>query len=156
VAEGHPVATDEAAPQERGRFVARPQPGMLCDTSQILAALGRGEVLVDVRAAERFAGAVEPLDAVAGHVPGAVNLPYLENLGADGRFRAAPSLAALWRERVGVAPGSEVICMCGSGVTACQGLLALEVAGVRGARLYAGSWSEWIRDPARPVARGTP
>ncbi|MBX3702936.1 MAG: sulfurtransferase [Steroidobacteraceae bacterium] len=152
-AEGRAVTTAEPV-RSPARFVARPRPQMLCAAGEIPAALAQGAVLVDVRGAERFRGEVEPLDAVAGHVPGAVNLPYLENLGPDGRFRDATALGALWRARAGVAPGSEVICMCGSGVTACQGLLALESAGIAGGRLYAGSWSEWIRDPTRPVARG--
>ena len=152
-AEGLPVSS-ETASRKPARFVARPRPAMLCDAAGVAQALARGETLVDVRGAERFAGSVEPLDAVAGHVPGAVNLPFLENLDAKGRFRAADGLATLWRERTGAAPGHAPICMCGSGVTACQGLLALESAGVKDARLYAGSWSEWIRDPARPIARG--
>jgi thiosulfate/3-mercaptopyruvate sulfurtransferase len=84
-----------------------------------------------------------------------MNLPFTENLDAQGRFRPSDGLAALWRERAGAAPGRAPICMCGSGVTACQGILALESAGIGGARLYAGSWSEWIRDPSRPIARGT-
>jgi thiosulfate/3-mercaptopyruvate sulfurtransferase len=87
-------------------------------------------------------------------VPGAVNLPFLQNLGADGRFRTPAEIAELWQSRTGAAPERAPICMCGSGVTACQGLLALEIAGIGNGRLYAGSWSEWIRDPARPVARG--
>jgi thiosulfate/3-mercaptopyruvate sulfurtransferase len=152
-AEGRPVST-EVITRTPARFVARPRPQMLCDAGGVADSLARGEVLVDVRGAVRFAGSVEPLDAVAGHVPGAVNLPFLENLGADGRFRSAQELAGHWRERAGVVRGADAICMCGSGVTACQGLLALEAAGVRGARLYAGSWSEWIRDPSRPIARG--
>lgn len=127
---------------------------MVLDTDGVMRALADGDTLVDVRGAERFAGQVEPLDAVAGHVPGAVNLPYLENLAASGRFRAPAELAGLWRSRAGAAAGCAPVCMCGSGVTACQGLLALEAAGIRGGRLYAGSWSEWIRDPDRPVARG--
>jgi thiosulfate/3-mercaptopyruvate sulfurtransferase len=153
-AEGRPVSTGTAF-RKPGRFVARPRPQMLCDAAGVADALARGETLVDVRGADRFAGNVEPLDAVAGHVPGAVNLPFLENLDGKGRFRPADGLAALWRERTGAAPGHPPICMCGSGVTACQGLLALESAGIEGARLYAGSWSEWIRDPSRPIARGT-
>lgn len=153
VAEGRPV-TVEVAPRAPARFTPRPRPQMACDTPAVVAALARGETLVDVRGAERFAGASEPIDAVAGHVPGAVNLPYTLNLGADGRFKEPAELAALWRERAGAAPGRGPICMCGSGVTACHGLLALEAAGISGGRLYAGSWSEWIRDPARPVARG--
>ncbi|HKY90479.1 MAG TPA: rhodanese-like domain-containing protein, partial [Nevskiaceae bacterium] len=153
VAESRPVATD-GAPRPAARFIAKPRPEMVLDVSQVAAALARGELVVDVRGAERFRGEVEPLDAVAGHVPGAVNLPFLQNLGADGRFRTPAGLAELWRSRTGAAPGRAPICMCGSGVTACQGLLALAIAGIDGGRLYAGSWSEWIRDPARPVARG--
>ncbi|MGB5133162.1 MAG: rhodanese-like domain-containing protein, partial [Steroidobacteraceae bacterium] len=110
-------------------------------------------LLVDVRGAERFAGKVEPLDAVAGHIPGAVNLPFTQNLDDRSRFRPKAELVELWRTRTGVTAGSSPICMCGSGVTACQALLSLEVAGLRGGRLYGGSWSEWIRDPARPVVR---
>lgn len=153
IAEGRPVTLAEHV-RAPARFAAHPRPRMLCTAQEIPAALARGAALVDVRGAERFRGEVEPLDTVAGHVPGAVNLPFLENLGPDGRFRAPAALAALWGERAGVAAGREVVCMCGSGVTACQGLLALESAGITGGRLYAGSWSEWIRDPSRPVARG--
>jgi len=153
IAEGREVTTAEPA-RAPARFVARPRPEMLCAAEEIPGALARGAALVDVRGAERFRGEVEPIDAVAGHVPGAANLPYLENLGPDGRFRGPAALAAMWRERTGAAAGREVVCMCGSGVTACQGLLALESAGLTGGRLYAGSWSEWIRDPSRPVARG--
>ena len=154
-AEGRPVSTEAPPPWRQATFVPRPRPAMLVDAAGVAAALGQGETLVDVRGAERFAGTVEPIDAVAGHVPGAVNLPYLENLDAAGRFRSPAELAALWRSRTGAAAGRAPICMCGSGVTACQGLLALEAAGVPGGRLYAGSWSEWIRDPSRPVARAT-
>ena len=117
-------------------------------------AVTSGETLVDVRATERFAGKVEPIDTVAGHVPGAVNLPFLENIDGTGRFRDPAALAELWLSRTGAKPGEAPICMCGSGVTACQGLLALEAAGIAGARLYEGSWSEWIRDPSRHIARG--
>jgi thiosulfate/3-mercaptopyruvate sulfurtransferase len=155
VAEGRPVRTDEPAPRRAVTFLPRPRPAMVVDAAGVTLALGRGETLVDVRGAERFAGLTEPLDAVAGHVPGAVNLPYLENLDATGRFRAPAELAALWSSRAGAAAGHAPVCMCGSGVTACQGLLALEAAGIPGGRLYAGSWSEWIRDPSRPVARAT-
>jgi thiosulfate/3-mercaptopyruvate sulfurtransferase len=152
LAEGHPVS-DGSVARRPGRFVARPRPEMLCDASGVAEALARGELVVDVRGAERFAGKVEPLDTVAGHVPGAVNLPFLFNLDERSRFRSKAELAAVWRERTGLTGGSRPICMCGSGVTACQALLALEVAGHSGGRLYAGSWSEWIRDPERPIAR---
>jgi thiosulfate/3-mercaptopyruvate sulfurtransferase len=154
-AEGRPVSTHGPAPHRAAAFVPRPQPGMVVDAAEVIAALGRGEALVDVRGTERFAGKSEPLDTVAGHIPGAVNLPYLENLDAAGRFCAPAELAGLWRARTGAGAGRAPICMCGSGVTACQGLLALEAAGIPGGRLYAGSWSEWIRDPSRPVARAT-
>jgi thiosulfate/3-mercaptopyruvate sulfurtransferase len=154
VAEGRPTDA-QAAARAPARFVARTRPGLVVEAAQVADALVNGELLVDVRGAERFAGKVEPLDTVAGHVPGAINLPFLENLDAAGRFRAPAELAELWHSRTGAAPGRAPICMCGSGVTACQGLLALEAAGVAGGRLYAGSWSEWIRDPSRPVARAT-
>ena len=108
--------------------------------------------LLDARAPERFRGDVEPLDRVAGHVPGAVNRPYAHNL-RDGRFKPSDELrgelAPLLR---GHAP-EDVVLMCGSGVTACHLLLALEYAGLPGARVYAGSWSGWISDPSRPTAR---
>ncbi len=153
-AEGRPVTAQAPPPRPATSFVARPRPGMLLDTEGVVRALADGETLVDVRGAERFRGDVEPIDAVAGHVPGAVNLPYSDNLGADGRFLAAGEIAEMWRSRAGAAEGHAPVCMCGSGVTACHGLLALEAAGIPGGRLYGGSWSEWIRDPARPVARG--
>ncbi len=152
-AEGRPVSTDTPA---RAPAHFRPQTRLdwVLGTDNVERALARGETLVDVRAADRFAGKAEPIDAVAGHVPGAVNLPFLDNLDDSGRFRDPAALAELWRSRTGAKPGEPPICMCGSGVTACQGLLALEAAGISGARLYEGSWSEWIRDPSRPVARG--
>ena len=109
------------------------------------------EVLIDARAAERYRGETEPIDPVAGHVPGAVNLPTSRNLGADGCFRAAAELRSVYAE-VGAEPGVDVAAYCGSGVTATHDLLAMEVAGIE-ARLYPGGWSGWITDPARPVER---
>ena len=109
-------------------------------------------LLVDARAPERYSGLVEPIDAVAGHVPGAENHPFSMNLGADGRFLPAPELRHRWHSRLGSRDPKQVVAMCGSGVTACHNLLSLAVAGLTGARLYAGSWSEWIRDPTRPIA----
>ena len=111
-------------------------------------------LLIDARATERFDGTVEPIDAVAGHVAGAVSHPFSTNLGADGRFLPAPVLRQAWERRLAGRSPAQVAAMCGSGVTACHNLLSLEVAGMRGAKLYAGSWSEWIRDPHRPIARG--
>ena len=114
-----------------------------------------GNLLVDARGAERFAGRSETIDPVAGHVPGARNHPFTGNLGADGKFLPATELRRRFVTLLGSMPTSSLIAMCGSGVTACHNLLALEHAGLTGARLYAGSWSEWIRDPRRPVATGT-
>jgi thiosulfate/3-mercaptopyruvate sulfurtransferase len=138
-----------------GRISARADSAAVIGTADIAAFLTDPKhLLVDARAAERFAGSVEPIDAVAGHIAGAVNHPFSANLAPDGRFLPAPELKRLWDARLAGRKGAHVAAMCGSGVTACHNLLSLEVAGVRGARLYAGSWSEWIRDPDRPVARG--
>jgi thiosulfate/3-mercaptopyruvate sulfurtransferase len=110
--------------------------------------------LVDARAADRYSGAVEPIDSVAGHIPGAHNHPFTRNLQPDGRFLAASELRRLWRERLAGRAPEGVAAMCGSGVTACHNLLSMEIAGLHGAKLYSGSWSEWIKDPSRPIARG--
>ncbi len=110
--------------------------------------------IVDARAAERFRGEVEPLDSVAGHIPGAFNRPFKDNLAASGRFKSREQLAREFGALLGHQAPAEVVHQCGSGVTACHNLLAMEVAGLPGALLYPGSWSEWSADPARPVARG--
>jgi thiosulfate/3-mercaptopyruvate sulfurtransferase len=114
-----------------------------------------GSLLVDARGAERFAGRNESIDPVAGHVPGARSLPFTGNLAADGKFLSPQLLRVRFQTLLGSLPPSALVAMCGSGVTACHNLLAMEHAGLSGARLYAGSWSEWIRDPARPVATGS-
>ncbi len=142
------------------RFTAAPAAGLVVTTAALApavaaGALTRGELtLVDARSADRFAGQNETLDPVAGHIPGARNHPFSGNLDAHGRFLSAPELRRCWADTLRERPAATLIAMCGSGVTACHNLLALEAAGLAGARLYAGSWSEWIRDPARPVARG--
>jgi thiosulfate/3-mercaptopyruvate sulfurtransferase len=110
--------------------------------------------LVDARGADRFAGQNETIDPVAGHVPGARNHPFAGNLDAQGRFLPADELRRRWLQTLGSTSSGSVVAMCGSGVTACHNLLAMEVAGLGGGRLYAGSWSEWIRDPGRPLACG--
>ena len=109
--------------------------------------------LLDARANERFRGEVEPLDPVAGHVPGAVNRPFALNV-KDGRLRPADELRAELQPLIGTHDPSQVVVMCGSGVTACHLLLAMETAGLSGARVYAGSWSGWVSDRNRPVAAG--
>jgi thiosulfate/3-mercaptopyruvate sulfurtransferase len=136
-------------------FTTKPRPETVMTTAEVLQTLGDpNRLLVDARAPERFAGTVEPIDPVAGHVPGAVNHPFTVNLGPEGRFLPAAELRRRWLARLGGLPPGNAILMCGSGVTACHNLLAMELAGLPGAKLYSGSWSEWIRDARRPVARG--
>lgn len=125
----------------------------LLDAEQVQQAVAAGALLVDARAADRFRGENEMIDRVAGHVPGAVNRPFADNL-ADGRFKPPAQLADEFRALLGAHPPADAIVMCGSGVTACHHLLAMERAGLRGARLFTGSWSGWIADPGRPVATG--
>ncbi|MEO8623521.1 MAG: sulfurtransferase [bacterium] len=110
--------------------------------------------LVDARAPERFRGDIEPLDKVAGHIPGAVNYFYKDNLDENGAWRKPEELRRMLDESIGDVRPDHVVCYCGSGVTACHNVLAFEHAGLRGAKLYAGSWSEWSSDPRRPVAVG--
>lgn len=154
-----PVGTGPAARAPR-RFEARPGSGWVVTTEALAAALASGALaraqplLIDARSAERFAGENETLDPVAGHIPGAHNHPYAGNVDELGLFRSPGELRRAWTASLRGAAPAAVVAMCGSGVTACHNLLALEVAGLTGAKLYAGSWSEWIRDPARAVARG--
>lgn len=126
----------------------------LLDAEAVAAHLAADGLLVDARAAARFRGEVEPIDPIAGHVPGAVSRPFTENLADDGlHFKPAAALAEDFRRLAGVADPASLVSMCGSGVTACHHLLALAHAGLGRARLYTGSWSGWISDPARPIAR---
>ena len=150
---GLPLATSRDARPPRA-FPARPRPEAWVDTKSLAAGLEQETLLVDARTAARFRGEVEPIDALAGHVPGAVNHPFGRNLDADSSFLPPAELRRRWLEVLGTKQPRDTVCMCGSGVTACHNLLAMELAGLEGARLYAGSWSEWIRDPARPVAVG--
>jgi thiosulfate/3-mercaptopyruvate sulfurtransferase len=111
-------------------------------------------LLIDARAAPRYRGDVEPLDPVAGHVPGALNRPFADNLAADGRFKSAAELQREFLALIASRSPGDVVHMCGSGVTACHNLLAMEHAGLGGSRLYAPSWSGWVSDRSRPVALG--
>jgi thiosulfate/3-mercaptopyruvate sulfurtransferase len=140
----------DALPQE-GDFTARPG-GMPVLTADEAAALPSHGVLLDARAAARYRGEVEPIDPVAGHVPGAVSAPTTENVGPDGRFLDPAALRARFAA-LGVGEGVQTGAYCGSGVTAAHQVLALELAG-RPAALYVGSWSNWVADPTRPVATG--
>jgi len=134
-------------------FTARVRDAMRIDLDA-LASLRHDRLLIDARAVERFRGEKEPLDPVAGHIPGAKNLPCSSNLTAEGRFVPADELRARFDAVFGDRDTTEVVSYCGSGVTACHNLLAMEVAGIRGARLYPGSWSEWCADKSRPVETG--
>jgi len=146
---------DPAAEAVARQFTPRIDADSVVSTAEVERGLQDFKaVLVDARAQERYAGTVEPIDPVAGHIPGAVNHPFTANLGADGRFLPAAELKRRWQERLAGGDLENLVAMCGSGVTACHNLLSLEVAGLTGGKLYAGSWSEWIRDPRRPVARG--
>lgn len=147
VAQGGELETGGVSP-EPGDLTVSGEAGMpVVEADEVLAV----DVLVDARAAERYRGEVEPIDPVAGHIPGAVNVPTAHNLTSDGRFRPADELRATYAA-VGAVPGADVAAYCGSGVTAVHDLLAMEVVGIRAA-LYPGSWSGWITDPSRPVAR---
>jgi thiosulfate/3-mercaptopyruvate sulfurtransferase len=133
-----------------------PERAALVDTQNaagLAASLG-GMRLIDARAPERFRGDVEPLDTQAGHIPGALNRFFKDNLAANGRFKTAEQLHSEFVPFLGNQDAERVVHSCGSGVTACHNLLAMEHAGLNGSKLYPGSWSEWSSDPARPVARG--
>jgi len=123
------------------------------NADELAAQIGRIR-LIDARAGERFRGEVEPLDAAAGHIPGAFNRFFRGNLRSDGSFKPADQLRADFDALLGLQDAPSVVHQCGSGVTACHNLLAMEHAGLTGSALYPGSWSEWSSDPSRPVALG--
>lgn len=140
---------------EPRHFRGEPDDQRWLDTEELLDRLRIDEfALFDARGAARYSGAEEPIDPVAGHIPAAINAPYTGNLGANGNFLAVPELRARFAALLAGRRAADAAVYCGSGVTACHDLLALEHAGLGGARLYAGSWSEWIRDPNRPVRTG--
>ena len=147
---------DALVPAAReGRFEPRPREGMTVDANTVAASLDKRDlVVVDARAATRYMGENETLDPVAGHIPGSFNRFWQHNLGYDGRFLSPEELRALFLEEIGEVDPKRVVHSCGSGVTACHNLFAMELAGLKGSRLYPGSWSEWCADPSRPVATG--
>lgn len=125
------------------------------DAAEVLANIAQPAfTVIDARAANRYRGEVEPMDPVAGHIPGALNRPNTENLQADGRFKTPAQLRQEFEVLLGGRAADGIVHQCGSGITACHNLLAMEVAGLAGSRLYPGSWSEWCSDAARPVAKG--
>ncbi|MEZ5657179.1 MAG: sulfurtransferase [Burkholderiaceae bacterium] len=155
-AAGLPVSTEVPTPRAGGQLQASGEPGMPLRTAgQILANIDTAaELVVDARAAERFRGEAEPIDPVAGHIPGSINRPLQRNLREDGRYKPAPVLRQEFAELLGGRDPATIVHSCGSGVSALQNMLAMEHAGLTGSALYAGSWSEWCSDPARPVGKG--
>lgn len=155
LAEGRPLTTDLPTSAAAAFEVAlRDQ---VVSTETVLSHLDDMKLcLVDARSPDRFRGENETLDRVGGHIPGARNRFFRDNLDADGRFRPAPELRRDFLALLAGVEPEQVVMSCGSGVTACHNLLAMELAGLPGARLYAGSWSEWCSDPARPVAGDCP
>ena len=151
---GLPVTTDAAAPIASVFTPRAPRPWTV-DADGVAKGLADSSLMVvDARAPERFRGEVEPIDPVGGHIPGAQNRFMRTNLDDSGRFKSSAALRAEFEVLLAGRGASELVCQCGSGVTACHNLLALAHAGIEGARLYPGSWSEWCSDPARPVAKG--
>ena len=149
------LARGPEAPRAAARFAPGAEKATLSTSAQVLAQLGRPtQTLLDARATPRFRGEVEPLDPVAGHIPGALNRPFSLNVDADGKFRPAAELRAEFLELLAGRDPASVVHHCGSGVSAIPNLLAMEIAGLGRAALYAGSWSEWCSDPARPMAQG--
>jgi thiosulfate/3-mercaptopyruvate sulfurtransferase len=148
-------STDATPAPARGNFTPRAPLVAVVRTAEVLEALPRADrLLIDARLPERYRGEQEPIDPVAGHIPGAFNRPWTQNLGADQHFKPAAELRAELRALLGARGDAGATFQCGSGVTACHHVLAMEIAGLPGARLYAGSWSEWIADPVRPIRTG--
>jgi len=153
LAEHRPVTAETTPPTTRTFVATRPQ--AVADAAELLADMDQHKLMVlDARAPERFRGDIEPLDPVAGRIPGAVNRPYGDNLEPTGVFKHPERLRAEFEALLDGTSAADVVHQCGSGVTACHNLLAMKIAGMNGSRLYPGSWSEWIADPSRPVARG--
>jgi len=153
--ENRPITRELPMGVPAGDFQPRPENALWVDSAEVEKQsrehTGR---LLDARSANRFRGEDERIDSVAGHIPGAVNLPFTWNVSEDGSFKSSGTLRQRFEVALGDVLPADSVCMCGSGVTACHNLLAMEVAGMKGGRLYAGSWSEWIRNPRRAVEVG--
>jgi thiosulfate/3-mercaptopyruvate sulfurtransferase len=154
VREGRPTRGGEETRPAR-QYEAALRPALHADVGNVVSHLDEpGRLLIDARAPERFEGRSETIDRVAGHIPGAINHFFKQNLAADGTILTPDIVRANFERLLGGQPPDRVVMYCGSGVTACQNLLAMEHAGLRGAKLYPGSWSEWSGDPQRPVETG--
>ncbi|CAB3861479.1 MAG: sulfurtransferase [Achromobacter pulmonis] len=155
-AAGLPTSAEAAAAVQAGAPVtpAAPLAGSV-DAQAVLDNIAHPAfTVIDARAANRYRGEVEPMDPVAGHIPGALNRPNGQNLQADGRFKDAALLREEFTALLDGRDPAAIVHQCGSGITACHNLLSMEIAGLAGSRLYPGSWSEWCSDPSRPVAKG--
>jgi thiosulfate/3-mercaptopyruvate sulfurtransferase len=151
VREGHPIRPGKEN-WKPTTFAGRPREGWRLEVDEVASVIGDASaLLVDARSNERFHGMGETLDPVAGHIPGAANYFYQQNLALDQRFKSPEELRSQWAPVLQGRDAQEVVVYCGSGVSACHNLLALEHAGLKGARIYPGSWSEWCADPQRPV-----
>ena len=154
-AAGGAVESGPPPRRARGQFALKPALRRLVHTDEVLQQLGRPtQTLIDARGAARYRGETEPLDPVAGHIPGALNRPFTDNLGADGRFKPREQLQAEFDALLAGRDAVGVVHHCGSGVSAVPNLLAMELAGYPPAALYGGSWSEWSRTPGLPMAQG--
>jgi thiosulfate/3-mercaptopyruvate sulfurtransferase len=151
--QGLPVTADKPSVQPTA-YTLHLRPELAVDADYVLGHLNSSRITVmDARSPDRYRGENETLDPVAGHIPGAINRFFKSNLDSGGHFKAAEGLRCEFDALLAERAASEVVQQCGSGVTACHNLLAMEHAGLRGARLYPGSWSEWVSDPSRPVTR---
>ena len=153
IKEGHETSTEipSITPTE---FLATVNDSMWVDSHDVQLALQQNKIIIDARAEERFLAYIEPLDKIAGHIPGTINSPVEDNLDNYGKLLSAEELRSQYLQLIDGSPSEQVIHMCGSGVTACQNILAMEMAGLPGSKLYVGSWSEWITDPSRPISQG--
>jgi thiosulfate/3-mercaptopyruvate sulfurtransferase len=152
LAEGRPVTADVPQPQPT-QFEVRVRSDLTVDVAAIAKTL-RKRILLDARAPARYRGEQEPIDPVAGRIPGALNRFNMDNVRGDGRFKSPDELKREFQQVLGARQAGDVVNYCGSGVAACHNLLALELAGLKGAKLFAGSWSEWLADPSRPREKG--
>ncbi|PIW39692.1 MAG: sulfurtransferase [Hydrogenophilales bacterium CG15_BIG_FIL_POST_REV_8_21_14_020_62_31] len=153
--ERRPTTQEVPEPIGKGICARLPESSLYVNADQVMQAVVTGDKLIlDARPERRFSGEYEPLDTVAGHVPGAVNWNFEENLDIDGTYSPPEALRENYQALLKGRAPSDVIHMCGSGVTACHNILAMEIAGLSGSRLYVGSWSEWVTDPSRPIALG--
>ena len=149
------LSSQQLLKRARGNFTASESMMPLATVDQVLQSLdSRDRMLLDARTAERFRGEQEPIDPVAGHIPGARNRPWQQNLNSDQTFKSARELRSEFEALLNQRTPDQITHQCGSGVTACHSVFAMELAGLPGSALYGGSWSEWIADPARPVATG--